>query len=195
MIENGEVWILTLSLHFCTAVSGFQLLRGEVCQLYKACRSSSLLLCGEVYQLYKACRSSSLQLCGEVRQCHIACQVMWLGSVQLAKVRLGDVAVLSSQLRVVDTARNFVVIVDSQLSMSVHVAAVVVVAIISCGHSRDATKQRQKQKRVLNYSSFPQTSILWSRAFKYVALRFGRLQFCDVSTIFCCLLTTIHIII
>jgi len=52
-------------------------------------------------------------------------KVMWLGSArQLAKVRLDDVPVLSSQLTVVDTARNLGVVVDSQLSMSAPVAAV-----------------------------------------------------------------------
>jgi len=46
---------------------------------------------------------------------------MWLGSAQqLAKVQLDDVPVLSSQLRVVDTARNLYI----QLSMSANVAAV-----------------------------------------------------------------------
>jgi len=40
-------------------------------------------------------------------------------------VRLDDVfPVLSSQLRVVDTARNLGVVVDSQLSVSAHIAAV-----------------------------------------------------------------------
>jgi len=52
-------------------------------------------------------------------------QFMWLGSAQqLAKVRLDDVAVLSSQLGIIDTARNLCVVVDSQLSMSAHIAAV-----------------------------------------------------------------------
>ena len=50
---------------------------------------------------------------------------MWLGSdKQLAKVRLHDIPVLSSQIRVVDAARNLGVVVDSQLSMSAQVAAV-----------------------------------------------------------------------
>jgi len=53
---------------------------------------------------------------------------MWLGSAQqLAKVRLDDeVPVLSSQLRVVDTVDtvNIGVVVDGQLSISAHVAAV-----------------------------------------------------------------------
>jgi len=52
-------------------------------------------------------------------------QLMWLGSAQqLAKVRLDGVPVLSSQLGVVDTARNLGVVVDSQLSMSTHFAVV-----------------------------------------------------------------------
>jgi len=52
-------------------------------------------------------------------------QVMWLGSAQqLAKVRLDEVPVLSSQLRVINIARNLGVVVDNQLSMSAHVAAV-----------------------------------------------------------------------
>jgi len=50
---------------------------------------------------------------------------MWLGSaLQLTKVWLDDVPVLSTQLWVVDTARNIGVVVDSQLSMYAHVAAV-----------------------------------------------------------------------
>ena len=52
-------------------------------------------------------------------------QVMWLGSAQqLAKVHLDEVPVLTSQVSVVDTARNLGVVVDSQLSMSAHIAAV-----------------------------------------------------------------------
>jgi len=43
---------------------------------------------------------------------------MWLGSAQqLAKVRLDDVTVLSSHLRVVNTARKLGVVVDCQLSI------------------------------------------------------------------------------
>ena len=50
---------------------------------------------------------------------------MWLGSAQqLAKVQLDEVPVLSSQVRVVNAARNLGVIVDSQLSTSAHVAVV-----------------------------------------------------------------------
>ena len=50
---------------------------------------------------------------------------MWLGSArQLAKVRLDEVPVFSSQVRVVDGARNLGVAVDSQLSTLAQVAAV-----------------------------------------------------------------------
>jgi len=41
-----------------------------------------------------------------------------------AKVLLDEVPVLSSQLRVVDTAMNLGIVVDSQSSMYAHVAAV-----------------------------------------------------------------------
>ena len=52
-------------------------------------------------------------------------QVMWLGSAQqLAKVQLVEIPVLSSQIRVVDTAKNLGVVIDSQLSMSAQVSAV-----------------------------------------------------------------------
>ena len=52
-------------------------------------------------------------------------QVMWLGSAQqLAKVQLVEIPVLSSQVRVVDAARNLGVVIDSQLSMSAQVSAV-----------------------------------------------------------------------
>jgi hypothetical protein len=52
-------------------------------------------------------------------------QVMWLGSAQLlAKVQLIEIPVLSSQVRVVETARNLGVVIDSQLSMSAQVSAV-----------------------------------------------------------------------
>jgi len=70
--------------------------------------------------------------------------VKWLGFVQqLAKVWLGDVPVLSSQFRVVDTARNLgVVVVKSAVnvctccsSLSLCMAAV---SCGNCGHSRDA---------------------------------------------------------
>ena len=52
-------------------------------------------------------------------------QVMWLGSSQqLAKLDITHVRVLSSYLRVQDTARDLGVVIDSQLSLSAHVAAV-----------------------------------------------------------------------
>ena len=52
-------------------------------------------------------------------------QVMWLGSSQLIKqVDITDISVLSSQVKVVDTARDLGVLIDSQLmSLSAHVAA------------------------------------------------------------------------
>jgi len=54
----------------------------------------------------------------------IKTQDTWLRyAKQLAKVRLGDVPVLSSQLRVVDNVRNLGVVVDRWLSLSAHVAA------------------------------------------------------------------------
>jgi len=50
---------------------------------------------------------------------------MWLGSSQqLAKLDITHVRVLSSCLRVQDTARDLGVVTDSQLSLSAHVAAV-----------------------------------------------------------------------
>ena len=52
-------------------------------------------------------------------------QVMWLGSAQqLTKVRIDEVQVLSSRVKMVDAARNLGVVVDSQLSMSAQVAFV-----------------------------------------------------------------------
>ena len=55
-------------------------------------------------------------------------QAMWLGSTQqLAKLDITHVThvhVLSSCLRVQDTARDLGVVIDSQLSLSAHVAAV-----------------------------------------------------------------------
>ena len=52
-------------------------------------------------------------------------QVMWLGSAQqLAKVQFVKIQVLSSQVRVVETAKNLGVVIDSQLSMSSQVSAV-----------------------------------------------------------------------
>jgi len=66
--------------------------------------------------------------------------VMWLGYVQqLAKVRLHDVPVLSSQLRVADTVRGTLVsllIVSCQCLYVLQPS--VVDDTISCGNSRDA---------------------------------------------------------
>jgi len=50
---------------------------------------------------------------------------MWLGtSQQLDKITVRDVQLLSTEVMVVDSARNLVVIIDSQLSLDAHVAAV-----------------------------------------------------------------------
>jgi len=52
-------------------------------------------------------------------------QVMWLGSSQqLAKLDISHVRILSSCVKVQDTARDLGVVIDSQLSLSAHVAAV-----------------------------------------------------------------------
>ena len=52
-------------------------------------------------------------------------QVMWLGSSQqLAKLHISQVRVLSSCVKVQDTARDLGVVIDSQLSLSAHVTAV-----------------------------------------------------------------------
>jgi hypothetical protein len=52
-------------------------------------------------------------------------QIMWLGSSQqLAKLDTSEVCVLSSNIQVQDTARDLGVVIDSQLSLSAHVAAV-----------------------------------------------------------------------
>ena len=52
-------------------------------------------------------------------------QVMWLGSSQhIAKLNISHVCVLSSCVKVQDTARDLRVVIDSQLSLSAHVAAV-----------------------------------------------------------------------
>jgi len=64
---------------------------------------------------------------------------MWHGTAQqLAKVQLDDVPVLSSQLRVVDTAMNLGVIVDSQLHMSQQSVVAATISCGNCGHSRDS---------------------------------------------------------
>jgi len=53
--------------------------------------------------------------------------------------RYNEVLLLSSQVRVIDAAKNLDVVVDSQLSRSAHVAAVCCSGYtISCSHSRDA---------------------------------------------------------
>jgi len=50
-------------------------------------------------------------------------QVIWLGSGQLTRqVNICDVPVLSTQVKPVESARDISVIIDSQLSLSVHVA-------------------------------------------------------------------------
>ena len=50
---------------------------------------------------------------------------MWLGtSQQLDKVTVRDVPLLSTEVTVVDSARNLGVIIDSQLSEDAHVTAV-----------------------------------------------------------------------
>jgi len=52
-------------------------------------------------------------------------QVMWSGSSQqLAKLDISHVRVLSSCIKVQDTAHDLGVVIDSQLSLSAHVAAV-----------------------------------------------------------------------
>ena len=52
-------------------------------------------------------------------------QVMWLvSSQQLAKLDISHVRVLSSCVKVQDTARDLGVVIDSQLSLSAHVTAV-----------------------------------------------------------------------
>jgi len=49
---------------------------------------------------------------------------MWLGtSQQLDKITVRDVQLLSTEVTVVYSARNLSVIIDSQLSLDVHVAA------------------------------------------------------------------------
>jgi len=49
---------------------------------------------------------------------------MWLGtSQQLAKITVRDVLLLSTVVIVVDSVRDLGVIIDSQLCMDVHVAA------------------------------------------------------------------------
>jgi len=51
--------------------------------------------------------------------------VLWLGSkYQLLKLSIQDVPVLSASIRIVDTARDLGVVIDSGLTMSDHVTAV-----------------------------------------------------------------------
>lgn len=51
-------------------------------------------------------------------------EVMWLGSShQLKQVDISDISVLSTQIRVAESARNLGVVFDAQLSLSSHVAA------------------------------------------------------------------------
>ena len=54
-------------------------------------------------------------------------QVMWLGplgtSQQLAKITVIDVPLLSTMVTVVDSARDLGVVIDSQLCLDAHVAA------------------------------------------------------------------------
>jgi len=58
---------------------------------------------------------------------------MWLGSSQqLAKLDISHVRVLSSCVKVQDTARDLGVVIDSQLTLSAHVAAVCRSGYTSC---------------------------------------------------------------
>ena len=51
-------------------------------------------------------------------------QVMWLGSgQQLKHVDINDISLLSTTVQVVESARDVGVILDSQLTLSAHVAA------------------------------------------------------------------------
>ena len=51
-------------------------------------------------------------------------EVMWLGSgQQINQVDVSDILILSSSVKVVESARDLGVIIDSQLSLSSHVAA------------------------------------------------------------------------
>jgi len=52
-------------------------------------------------------------------------QIMWLGtSQQLDKITVRDVPLLSTEVFVVNSACNLGIIIDSQLSLDAHVAAV-----------------------------------------------------------------------
>ena len=51
-------------------------------------------------------------------------EIMWLGSgQQINQVDVSDILILSSSVKVVESARDLGVIIDSQLSLSSHVAA------------------------------------------------------------------------
>jgi len=50
-------------------------------------------------------------------------EIMWLGAGNLQQVDISDIPVLSSTVRVVQSARDLGVILDSQLSLSAHIAA------------------------------------------------------------------------
>jgi len=51
-------------------------------------------------------------------------EVMWLGSYQQLKhVDIDDIPILSMQVKIAETARDLGVVLDSQLSLSSHVAA------------------------------------------------------------------------
>jgi len=96
---------------------------------------------------------------------------MWLGSVQqLTKVRLDDVPVLSSQLKVADTVRNLGVVVDSQLSMSAHVAAV-------CRGGYYQLRQLRPLKRCMTDEAIKTLTY----AFISSRLDYSNVLFCDIA--------------
>ena len=52
-------------------------------------------------------------------------QILWLGSRhQLQKVDVNDISILATTVRVTDTARDLGIVIDSQLWLEAHVAAV-----------------------------------------------------------------------
>ena len=62
-------------------------------------------------------------------------QVMWLGtSQQLAKITVRDVLLLSTVVIVVDSVRDLGVIIDSQLCMDAHFAALCRGGYYQCGN-------------------------------------------------------------
>jgi len=81
---------------------------------------------------------------------------MWLGTAQqLTKVLLDDVPVLSSQLRVVDTARNLtsLLIVNCQcLHMLQQHFVAATTSCGNCGHSRDAWRTKPLKHRRMRSS-------------------------------------------